>query len=194
MARSASPALLARVASGDPEAVRACVERFGPLVWSLARRMLADRGQAEDAVQEVFIELWRSAERYDPALASEPGFVAMVARRRLIDVRRRLGRQPGTEALDEQRFAREDSGLARVELCDEAERAARALERLRPEERRVLELSIGEGWSHNEIARATKMPLGTVKSHIRRGLERVALLVRGRGRAAGSDPLAEVSP
>lgn len=189
MTQTAPEPILQRVAAGDPEAVNACVDRFGPLIWSLARRMLSDHGQAEDAVQEVFIELWKSAERYDPALSSEPGFVATIARRRLIDARRRLGRQPATEAMDETRFAREDRSLERVEICDEAERASRALETLRPEERQVLQMSIAEGWSHSQIAKATRLPLGTVKSHIRRGLERVSkLLKEPQGGALGEVP------
>ena len=171
--------LLQKVAAGDSEAVRACIDRFGSLIWSLARRMIADQGQAEDAVQEVFIELWKSAHRYDPALSSEAGFVATIARRRLIDSCRRAGRQPVTEGIDETRFARSDENLERVDVCDEAAKARTALDALRPEERQVLQLSIHEGYSHRQIAKATSMPLGTVKSHIRRGLERVTRMLSG---------------
>src|SRR5215813_10857739 len=90
-------ALLARVAGGDPGAVRDCLARYGGLVWSIARRF--EGGDAEDAVQEIFLDLWRSAARFDPQIASEPAFVAMIARRRLIDRRRTRQRRPITEAI-----------------------------------------------------------------------------------------------
>ncbi|WP_434478838.1 sigma factor [Gemmatimonas sp.] len=77
--------LLPRVAAGDELAVRECVDRYGPLIWALARRWSPDPRGVEDAVQEVFVDLWRSAGRYDATRATEAGWVAMVTRRRLID-------------------------------------------------------------------------------------------------------------
>jgi RNA polymerase sigma-70 factor (ECF subfamily) len=88
---SVSDPILVRVAAGDGTAVRACQDTFGGLVWSIARRMLGATAEAEDAVQEVFIELWRSAGRYDPERGTEVQFVATIARRRIIDRVRRLG-------------------------------------------------------------------------------------------------------
>lgn len=178
---SGSSSLLVRVAQGDADAVGSCIDRFGPMIWGLARRMFRDARQAEDCVQEIFIELWRSAGRYDPERSSEKTFVAMIARRRLIDLRRRLSRFGPSEPLDEQQLGGDDDGLSRVDLEDEAARAAAALEELRPEQRDVLKLSVHEGLSHQQIADRLRMPLGTVKSHIRRGLERVSALLRGTG-------------
>ncbi|MCX5746449.1 MAG: sigma-70 family RNA polymerase sigma factor, partial [Proteobacteria bacterium] len=89
--------LLARVAVGDRGALRECLDRYGGLVWSIARRFEAS--EAEDAVQEIFVDLWKSAVRYDPEVASEPTFIAMIARRRLIDRRRSRGRRPATEPM-----------------------------------------------------------------------------------------------
>src|SRR5262245_66294972 len=95
----ATASLLARVAEGDAIAVRECIARYGGLVWSIARRFeLAD---AEDAVQEIFLDLWKSAARFDPNIASETAFIAMIARRRLIDRRRTRKRRPTTEQLPE---------------------------------------------------------------------------------------------
>ena len=94
-----SDSILQRVAAGDTEAVAACIDRFGGLVWSLARRFLDRPTEAEDAVQEIFIELWKSASRFDPSIASETTFVAMIARRRLIDRQRKLGRRLESEAV-----------------------------------------------------------------------------------------------
>jgi len=83
--------ILERIASGEKEAVQACVDAYGGLVWRLARRYL-DRADAfiDDAVQDVFVELWLAAERYDPAQGPEISFVATIAHRRLIDVQRQV--------------------------------------------------------------------------------------------------------
>ena len=91
--------LLARVARGDEDAVSACMDRFGGLVWSLARRYLRNDAEAADAVQEIFIELWQNAKRYDPERGSEETFVAVLTRRRLIDRLRKLKRQPRAASL-----------------------------------------------------------------------------------------------
>lgn len=170
-----APSLLLRVAAGDPAAVRECLARFGALVWSIARRF--DAAEAEDAVQEIFLDLWRSAGRYDPQVASETAFVAMIARRRLIDRRRSRARRPATEGIDEVPSI-PDAQVQRPDACAEANQAARALTRLRPEQREVLVLSTCHGLSHGEIAERMGMPLGTVKAHARRGLMsiRAALL------------------
>ena len=85
VATTVSIPLLPRIAAGDERAVRECVGRYASLVWSLARRWSVDALDAEDAVQEVFVDLWRTAARFDATRASEAGWVAMVARRRLID-------------------------------------------------------------------------------------------------------------
>jgi RNA polymerase sigma-70 factor (ECF subfamily) len=150
------------------------LDRYGGLVWSMARRFSKQPAEAEDAAQEVFIELWRKADRFDPSLASEMTYVAMIARRRLIDKSRRKQSALPTEVLEEDpALEASDRRLDHVDICDEAARAAQALSRLKPEQQRVLELSIYEGLSHEEIARATKLPLGTVKTHARRGLARI---------------------
>ncbi|MEZ4359457.1 MAG: sigma-70 family RNA polymerase sigma factor [Kofleriaceae bacterium] len=161
----ASPPVLARIAAGEPEAIRECLARYGGLVWSIARRF--DPLDAEDAVQEVFLDLWKSAARFDARLASEPAFVAMVARRRLIDRRRSRGRRPTLEGGELPSVA--DDALD-PHTCAEAAQAARALAQLRPEQRQVLVLSACHGMSHSEIAERTGLPLGTVKAHARRGL------------------------
>jgi RNA polymerase sigma-70 factor (ECF subfamily) len=170
--------LFQRVAAGDQDAVKACVDRFGPLVLSMARRFSPSASDAEDAVQEIFLDLWRSAGRFDESRASEVAFVAMVARRRLIDRRRRRLRRPDTEPLPETPLAEavEDGG---VERCVEAKIAQKALDQLRPEQRQVLLLSTLHGLSHEEIADVLGMPLGTVKAHARRGLLRVREMLSG---------------
>jgi RNA polymerase sigma factor (sigma-70 family) len=152
--------------------------RFGGLVWSIARKLSADPSDAEDAVQEVFIDLWRSAHRFDPQKGTETTFVATIARRRLIDRGRRRQRRPEVPGIDEQVA----SPAAARDDTDVRERAAivdLAMGSLRPEQRRVLQLAIHHGASHEQIATSTGMPLGTVKTHARRGLMRLRdILVR----------------
>lgn len=166
--------LLQRVAANEPNAVRECLERYGALVWTIARRFSRDAADAEDAAQEAFVEIWSKAARFDPERASEPAFIALIVRRRLIDRARRRGARVQLEELDP-RVALEApaSSIDSVEISDEARHATAALATLRPEHRRVLELSIYHGLSHEEIARAVSTPLGTVKTYIRSGLARV---------------------
>lgn len=167
------PPLLHRVAQGDAEAVRACVDRFGALVWALARKASPSQVEAEDAVQEIFVELWRCAARFDPNLGTELTFVATLARRRLIDRRRARSRR-GETPID---LAPEASIPASQELSSDAQRVAWALEQLRPEQRNLLMLAAYQGLTHEEIAYSTGIPLGTVKANIRRGLLRVRELL-----------------
>jgi RNA polymerase sigma-70 factor, ECF subfamily len=162
--------LLPRIAAGDRTAIRECIALYGGLVWSLARR--AAPSDAEDAVQEIFLDIWKSAARFDPAVGSEATFVATIARRRLVDRRRQRQRRPETELLVEATSVATSNSVP-PELGAEASLAARALDQLRPEQRQVLILTACHGLSHEEVATSMGMPLGTVKAHARRGLIRV---------------------
>jgi len=181
----ATSAVLTRAARGDDAAVREALSRFGPIVWGLARRMSPSRADAEDAVQEIFLDLWTHGGRYDPQKASEEAFVAVIARRRLIDRRRKTQRRPVTDSIDDLTEARGDlteaSHSGDAETVAEAGIAAKAMEGLRPEQREVLRLSVAQGLTHEEIAQHTGMPLGTVKAHARRGLIRIRALLLGEG-------------
>ena len=164
--------LLPKVAAGEQPAVALCAERYGGLVWSIARKYLRDRAESEDAVQEVFIALWRAADRFDPAVASETTFVAMIARRRLIDRCRKLGREKGESelgAVNEPAYEPTDN----LELADDARIAAAALDELGEPQRTVLKLSIYEGPRHETIAEKMRHPLGSVNTYTRRGLQKV---------------------
>ena len=169
-----TPSLLQRIAADDVAAMKECLDAYGGLVWSLARRLLVPGADVEDAVQEVFIEIWGSAGRFNPSMGSEVTFVATIARRRLIDWGRRRQRQqrlvnemkeraePDKEIVDE-----------RLGTSEEARLAAEAIEQLRPEQQEVLKLAVHFGLTHERIADHTGLPLGTVKTHVRRGLMRV---------------------
>jgi RNA polymerase sigma-70 factor (ECF subfamily) len=124
------------------------------------------------------VDVWRSAGRYDPAQGTEKVFVTTIARRRLIDRLRRskMGHlHDSDEVLEDVRWA--EPGNA-GEVAIEAERAAAVVARLRPDQRKVLSMGLLEGMTHSEIARATGMPLGTVKTQMRRGLIQVRQWMR----------------
>jgi RNA polymerase sigma-70 factor (ECF subfamily) len=168
--------VLARIAAGDADAVQECIDRYSNLVWSIARRYTRSAAEAEDAVQDVFVDLWKSAPRFDASRASEATFVAMVARRRLIDLLRSSERRPRLVPIPEG-FDPASDHDRQIEHKTEAESVARALQRIRPEQRDVLLMSVYQGMTHAEIVAQTGMPLGTVKSHIRRGLAEVRRLL-----------------
>lgn len=171
---SRSDSLLLAVAAGDAGAVELLVDRYSPLVWSIVRRHV-DHQTAEDIVQDVFLQVWKGAEGFDPHKGSEATFITTIARRRLIDRRRRVGARPRQEELGEHLPEPDDEPV--MDLQDEAGLAREALSSLRPQQRRVLELNLVEGRTHAEIAAVTALPLGTVKSHARRGLERLRHLL-----------------
>ncbi len=183
--------ILSRVAAGDAAAMRACIDRYGPLVWQLAWRMLPSREEIDDAVQEVFVSLWEHAERYSPEFGEELTFVAMIARRRLIDRGRRMGNRRRLRERAEARIAaspdlpgvRAVTGAApedptrAVADAEEVRRVREAMQQLPERQREVLELALATGASHAELAEQLEMPLGTVKTLIRRGILRVRELL-----------------
>jgi RNA polymerase sigma-70 factor (ECF subfamily) len=165
--------VLQRIASGDSAAVRECIDEYGALVWSLARRLSRTPSDAEDATQEIFLDIWRSAGRFDASLGSAKVFIATIARRRLID---RLRKATGEPPMDRdevlETVAWPDSATV-SETASEAERAVRAIAELKPDQRQVLELGLLHGLSQSEISARLGMPLGSVKSFMRRGLIKV---------------------
>ncbi|MCW5766599.1 MAG: RNA polymerase sigma factor [Phycisphaeraceae bacterium] len=164
------PGILQRIAEGNRDAARELIDRYGGLVHALARRFLFDQAEVDDAVQEVFIALWQSAERFNPAIASEETFVAMVARRRLIDRRRRAQRRNQGRVEAEISSMPSENHAPSPEVSEQARRALDLIRTLRPEQQTVLRMSLVQGLSHEQISKLTGMPLGTVKTHVRRGL------------------------
>ena len=132
--------------------------------------MLRNTEDAEDVVQDVFVDIWKNAQRFDESQASETTFIAMIARRRIIDRIRYANRRMTPDSLEDVVTEPADRADRTMQLSVEANEAAEAVAALRPEQRQVLQLAIVHGLSHQEIADATGMPLGTVKTHARRGL------------------------
>lgn len=182
--------LLPRVAQGHASAIDECLDRYGGLVWSLARRLSPSAADAEDAVQEIFVDLWKNADRFREEFSGEATFVAMLARRRLIDRLRKLRREIASEPIDENVLQHASPvALPAAELAEEGTRATACLEQLRSEERKVLELSIYHGLPQASIAKQTGLPLGTIKTHARRGLSRLrdCMQVGSKRRQMGVD-------
>lgn len=175
--------ILDRVARGDQGAIEECISRYGNMIWSLARRAFFRTEDAEDAVQEIFLAIWKNAHRFDPQKASESTFIAVIARRRLIDHLRASYRRPKTDTLDDHDLFT-DSGERTLNMRMDASRAAAFLQDMRPEQKEIIWLKIYEGRSHGEIASIKKMPMGTVKTHLRRGLGRIReMMTQGRAPA-----------
>jgi RNA polymerase sigma-70 factor (ECF subfamily) len=166
-----------RIAAGEPDAVAECMRRHGAIVWSMARSKLQDLADAEDATQEIFLELWRCARRFDPTAGSEVAFIRTIAQRKLIDRLRAKGRQPIVDEFDEAVHCLD--GLEHVEAAEtvDAEMAARALEQLAVSQREILLMGVVQGMTHSEIARVTGKPIGTVKAQLRRGLLKLRALI-----------------
>lgn len=165
--------ILQRIAAGEPHAVDECLDQYGGLIWWLARRSSPVYADAEDAVQEIHLEIWRCASRFDPQVASETAFIATIAKRRLIDRHRRRSRAIDAAPIEDESAIASSAVADTVELQEEAGRVRVVMGRLRHDERRVLEMSLVNGLTHSEISEATSLPLGTVKTHARRGLYRL---------------------
>ncbi len=165
--------LLHRIAGNDKQAVEDCLNKYGNLVWSLALNFTKSREDAEDAVQDIFIDVWKYAGRFDETKSAEASFILLIARRRLIDLLRKSNRQPQTFVLDEILQNIPDGFDINLQNKLEAGQIARYLNKLNPQQRKLVQMTIYGGMSQSEIAEITGLPLGTVESHIRRGLQKL---------------------
>jgi RNA polymerase sigma-70 factor (ECF subfamily) len=163
--------LLERTGEGDRDAFEALYQRYARSVFGLALRRLGDRDRAEEAVQETFTSVWRSAYTYDPDRGAGGTWLYAVARNAIAD-RGRARREPPAEAHDE---PSPDAGPAeRAEQDWVAWRVHSAVAELPEQERTLLELAYWSGLSQSEIAEYLDIPLGTVKTRTRAALARLA--------------------
>ena len=168
--------LIRRVARRDANAFEALDHRFARPVFGLALRRLGDRMRAEDAVQETFAAVWRSARTYKPDRGAGAPWLYAVARNAIVDRSRSRSEPPG-EVPD---IASTELGPdERAEASYVSWRVHRALESLPPNERDVIELAYYSGLSQSEVADFLGIPLGTVKTRTRAGLGRLADLLEG---------------
>ena len=186
--RQVTASLLQRISNGDQSAVADCIETYSGLVWSLARRFLPKEADAEETVQEIFLELWEKAYRYEPGVAGEVTFVSMIARRRLIDRRRKLASEPVAESLDEVEHSLSEDTQGVLEASAEMERVVEIIRTLKPEQQEVINMASWLGMSHGAIARQTGIPLGTVKSYVARGLSTIRKVLGEPGLADKASP------
>jgi RNA polymerase sigma-70 factor (ECF subfamily) len=166
MAGASTPDLLRRLQDGDSEALGAFYDTYSGLVNGLALRILRDTTDAEDVVQEVFVQAWRQAGRFDPSRGSPEAWLCTIARTRALDrLRRRAARRE-----EPSESAPPPTGRPRTE---EALAVRKALQGLSEDQRRALELAYYEGLTQSEIAERLDEPLGTIKTRIRTAMIRL---------------------
>jgi RNA polymerase sigma-70 factor (ECF subfamily) len=168
--------LIRRMAAGDRQAFAPFYDRYAPLVYPLVLRIVRDRQDAADVIQDVFWEAWQVAHTYDSLRGTPEAWIVMRARSRAIDRIRAVRRRSETfvAPLDEslaQVPARSDPDAA--SLAADRGRLETALARLPEPQREVIELAYAAGFTQTEIAERLKQPLGTVKTRIRLGLARL---------------------
>lgn len=175
--RLADEELMPLIGEKNPDAFEVFYDRHGGVAYSLAYRIVGERGAAEDVTQEAFISIWRSGARYDAARGSVRTWMLGVVRNRAIDfLRSKAGRAPKLDFDDdsilEHRPAEEltDSEALRRETAQEVRGA---LGELPGEQSKVITLAYFGGFSHSEIAGMLGVPLGTVKGRMRLGLEKI---------------------
>jgi RNA polymerase sigma-70 factor, ECF subfamily len=175
--RLADEELMPWIGRRDAEAFEVFYDRHGGVAFSLAYRILGDRGAAEDCIQEAFISIWRSGGRFDPTRGSVRSWTLSIVRNRAIDaLRSKAGKAPKLTFDDDEILESRPAG----ELTDEeamrletATEVRGALSQLPDEQSKVIQLAYFGGFSQSEIAAMLSVPLGTVKGRMRLGLEKI---------------------
>ena len=161
-----------RMARGDQSALGELYDRHGQLIYSLALRVLRDQGDSQDVVQDVFVQAWREAGRFDVTRGNVVGWLVTVTRSRAIDLLRRRNSRPLLAAQAEHPDRPDEAPGADVQMewQSRAAEVRRALDTLPVLQRVAVELAFFDGLTHAEIAEQLEVPLGTVKTRVRQGL------------------------
>ncbi|UIP58248.1 hypothetical protein DSM26151_11190 [Agromyces marinus] len=164
-------ALAEQFSAGDERALREAYARWSPLVFRLALRSLGDRTDAEDVTQQVYLAAWRGRGTFDVSRSTLSAWIVGITKHRIADAHEARAR---SRRLEESLVAEASVAVAAAD-DDFAERAmvAEELGRLEPVPRRVMQLAFYDQLSHSQIAEAMGLPIGTVKSHVRRSLSRL---------------------
>jgi RNA polymerase sigma-70 factor (ECF subfamily) len=172
--------LMQRIASGEENAVEELYDRFSPLIFKASRQILPTNAEAEDAVQEVYLRLWQTADRYDPRRAKLVTWVMLITRRHLIDRLRRKSARPSPGKLDESTGIAADLNPSTSRLSDDesADLLRKRIGELPELQRTVIERAYLQGFTLREVASQLDAPLGTVKSALSRGLNRLRERIR----------------
>jgi RNA polymerase sigma factor (sigma-70 family) len=169
--RAALAWLLARIAAQDTVAFAELYRRASPRLLGVSVRMLGDRSEAEEVLQEVFIAVWRRAQSFDPALSSPMTWLVALTRNKSIDRLRQRREQPAEDPIDLEAQADERFGPAvAAENSHEYHRLQRCLDELDPRSSRSVREAYFSGATYKELAERCRVPLGTMKSWIRRAL------------------------
>lgn len=160
-------ALLGRVTRGDESAMAVLYDRYSRIVYSVSLRVLRDPAAAEDVLQEIFMQIWRTPDSFVSARGSLAGWLAVVSRNRSIDT---LRRKRPTEQVEDVALAMPGNLAEESERSVMMERARFIIHQLPPEQRKSLEMAFFDGLTHSEIAEMTGEPLGTIKTRIRTAL------------------------
>ena len=164
--------LVDRIARSDADALSALYERTSSIAYGLILSILREEDASEDALVDVYAQIWSQACRFDPGRGSVATWIATLSRTRAIDLRRARQRRRDLETgLPDHPMPDESPGPSeRTQIHEEAARVRAALDALPADQRRALEAAFYCGWSHSEVARELGQPLGTVKTRIRTGL------------------------
>ena len=164
--------LLSAIARGDRQAYRALYERYAPILLGLLSRILGDRGEAEDVLQEVFLQIWKKAGDFDERRGRALHWLATIARNRALDRRSTIEsrRRLAPVAVPDTAHQQPLDPVEAANVAEEARHLHRALAQIPEAQRQVLLLAYFDGLSQTEIAERVGLPLGTVKSHARIGL------------------------
>jgi RNA polymerase sigma factor (sigma-70 family) len=165
-------AIIGRCASGDRSALKRLFDAEGPRMIGVAERILRRRALAEEAMQDAFVQVWRRASSFDPRLGSGRTWLYTILRNRSLNILRTESRTdlPGDDAAFD-RASEDDDPEQVVMKLGEATRLRACLEKLEPARRKAIVLAYANGLSHGELAGKLGLPLGTIKSWIRRGMQ-----------------------